>query len=90
MRKYMTLENALHCVWALLSAGIILFGSYLFNQVNAAQESRAETNVKIVDQEKQSEKQFKLLQEQIDRRFGELSKQVDKLESKIDAQRKGP
>jgi len=84
MKKYLTLENVLHCCWALLSAGIIMFGTYLFNQVTSAQESRAATEVKIVEQDKQSATQFKLLQEQIDRRFGELSKQIDKIDGKLD------
>jgi len=84
MRKYLTLENGLHCCWALLSAGIILFGTYVFNRTVQAQADQASTVVKIVEQDKQSAVQFKLLQEQIDRRFGELSKQIERIDLKLD------
>jgi hypothetical protein len=84
MRKYVTLENALHVTWALLSAGIILFGTYLFNRATEAQASQAATDVKVVEQEKQSEKQFKLLQDQIDRRFGEIRDRLSRIETKME------
>lgn len=83
MRKYLTSDNLLHGLWALCSGALIYFATTTFNKVLAAEQNSARHEVMIVDQEKQSERQFKLLQEQLDRRFNEIDKRLEKIEQKL-------
>lgn len=83
MSKYLTSDNLLHGLWAICSGALIYFATTTFNKALASEQNSARHEVMIQDQDKQSERHFKLLQEQLDRRFNEIDRRLDKIEQKL-------
>lgn len=82
--RYLTLEKVLHCVWGILASILLGLGSWLFTSVAATKTALAAVEVRVENEEKTSEKHFKILQEQLDRRFTAIDHRLERIEIKLE------